>query len=173
MRAAAQDPLALQGADVEEDEPQEACPHCNRTFRLKVLEKHLKICQKVFMEKRKAFDAGIVPAEAAKLKAEHDRAERIEAKKNGGKKEADPNKDPAWKKKSEAFRNIIKNAREVDKAIKEGKPLKDLPPPPPTDADLDDRTPCPHCRRKFGAEQAKRHIPKCKESMDKKRLRGK
>lgn len=170
MRAAAQDPLADQGAVVEDDEPQEACPHCNRTFRMKVLEKHLKICQKVFMEKRKAFDVGGVSAEAAKLKAEHDRAEKLEAKKKGGKKE-DPSKDPAWKKKSEAFRNVIKNAREVDKAIKEGKSLKDLPPPVPTDADLDDRTPCPHCRRKFGGEQAKRHIPKCKESMDKKKHR--
>lgn len=172
LRAAAQDPLAHQGEAVEDDEPQEPCPHCNRTFRLKILEKHVKNCQKVFMEKRKAFDVGAVSAEAAKLKAEHERQERIDAKKNGHKKE-DPNKVPAWKKKSEAFRNVIKNAREVDQAIKEGKPLKDLPPPVPTDADLDDRTPCPHCRRKFGSEQAKRHIPKCKESMDKKKLRGK
>lgn len=172
MRAAAQDPLANQGPAEEDDEPQEACPHCSRTFKIKILDRHLKICQKVFMEKRKAFVPDAIPAEAAKLKAEHDREEKREAKKNGGKK-ADPKKEPDWKKKSEALRSVMKNAREVAKAIKEGKPLKDLPPPVPTDAALDDRTPCPHCRRKFGGEQAKRHIPKCKESMDKKKGRGK
>lgn len=30
---------------------------CERTFKKETLEKHEKICKKVFMEKRKAFDS--------------------------------------------------------------------------------------------------------------------
>ena len=32
------------------------CPTCSRKFNPKAYEKHSKICQKVFVEKRKAFD---------------------------------------------------------------------------------------------------------------------
>ena len=39
-----------------EGEPTYPCPDCGRSFVQATLEKHIKICKKVFMKKRKAFD---------------------------------------------------------------------------------------------------------------------
>jgi len=33
------------------------CEDCNRKFNEKAFEKHVKVCKKVFMEKRKAYDS--------------------------------------------------------------------------------------------------------------------
>jgi zinc-finger of a C2HC-type len=44
----------------------------------------------------------------------------------------------------------------------DGVDLSTLPPPPASQAP-DDRTPCPHCGRKFNQSAADRHIPKCAE----------
>lgn len=35
----------------------EECPNCSRKFNEKAFEKHVKICQDVFMKKRKVFDS--------------------------------------------------------------------------------------------------------------------
>ena len=40
----------------DENEPTSPCPHCGRSFRMDVLTKHQKICQKVFQKKRKPFN---------------------------------------------------------------------------------------------------------------------
>jgi len=159
-----------------DSEPLDACPHCARTFRRKVLERHIGICQKVFMEKRKAFDAvaNAIPQEAVKAKKVQERQEKQEKKKtskteiNDQKQKEGEGGAPAWLKKSEAFRAAIKSARVVTQYVKEGKSLKDLPPPPVTDPSLDDRTPCPHCGRRFGSSQAERHIPLCAAKTKKK-----
>jgi len=109
----------------------------------------------------------------SRQKKTQERQERQEKKK--GKTEINDQKQkegeggaPAWQKKSEAFRAAIKNARVVTQYVKEGKSLKDLPPPPVTDPSLDDRTPCPHCGRRFGSSQAERHIPLCAAKAKKK-----
>ena len=36
--------------------PMLECPTCSRKFNQKAYEKHVKICKKVFVQKRKAFD---------------------------------------------------------------------------------------------------------------------
>lgn len=40
-----------------QEEDREECPSCGRKFNVSAMEKHLKICQKVFMQKRKVFDS--------------------------------------------------------------------------------------------------------------------
>eukprot|EP00931_Biecheleriopsis_adriatica_P053741 TRINITY_DN31531_c0_g1_i2.p1 TRINITY_DN31531_c0_g1~~TRINITY_DN31531_c0_g1_i2.p1 ORF type:complete len:596 (+),score=115.81 TRINITY_DN31531_c0_g1_i2:87-1874(+) len=157
----------------QETEPLEPCPHCGRTFRMKALQRHMTICQKVFQEKRKAFDAvaQAVPTEAVKAKKTHDRQAKKESKKDASSakaNDASAGAAPSWQKKSEAFREAIKQARIVDKFVKEGRSLKDLPPPAATDPALDDRTQCPHCGRRFGSTQAARHIPLCATKSKKK-----
>jgi hypothetical protein len=145
------------------DEPQLPCPHCGRTFREKALQRHVGKCLKINKE-RKQFNAvaQALPAEAVKLHKDVERQEAKQAKKNKNCDTAKPcGQMPAWKAKSEAFRNAIKNARVVDQCIKEGKPLNQLPAFVPTAPELDDRTQCPHCGRKFGQLQAERHIPIC------------
>ena len=44
------------GMKTEEGEPTSPCPHCGRKFIANALSKHIKICQKVFQKKRKAFN---------------------------------------------------------------------------------------------------------------------
>eukprot|EP00488_Nonionellina_sp_1-RS-2012_P001475 TRINITY_DN2384_c0_g1_i1.p1 TRINITY_DN2384_c0_g1~~TRINITY_DN2384_c0_g1_i1.p1 ORF type:complete len:117 (-),score=31.47 TRINITY_DN2384_c0_g1_i1:181-531(-) len=56
------------------------------------------------------------------------------------------------------LRQAIQSSKQIDQAIKEGKPLSEIPNIPSNIPD--DRVPCPHCGRKFAEETAKRHIPK-------------
>jgi hypothetical protein len=56
------------------------------------------------------------------------------------------------------FREQIRYNKMVTDAEKAGKSLAALPLPPQA---VDDRVPCPHCGRKFNADVADRHIPKC------------
>ena len=62
-----------------------------------------------------------------------------------------------WKQDSNAFRDAMRAAREVTKAIATGAPL-----PPPVNSGPDPNlTPCPHCGRRFNDKAAERHIPQC------------
>jgi hypothetical protein len=123
---------------------------------------------KVFQKERKKFNVAKdrVPEEALQMQQEAKRAER----RGGAKAKAKPGQAiqaPAsnnWRAKSEAFRSAIKESRMVERFQREGRDLRDLPPPKPTPAEADDRVPCPHCGRKFGQQQAERHIPHCKNT---------
>lgn len=165
----AAEPFIPPFADEGPMEPMMPCPHCQRSFRQSALERHIGICQKVFQEKRKVFNAvkNAMPDEAIKAKKAQERQEKQERRAGAGARrnpEEQPLKGggmPSWKKQSEAFRQAIKQARMVDQCVKEGKPLSSLPAPPPTDPALDDRVACPHCGRRFGQSQADRHIPFC------------
>lgn len=46
-----------------------------------------------------------------------------------------------------------------------GGDIRDLPPPPASNNSH--LKPCPYCGRNFGEEQAARHIPKCKNTINK------
>ncbi|CAD7924300.1 unnamed protein product [Amoebophrya sp. A120] len=130
------------------------CPHCGRRFARKPLEKHVKVCQKVFMKKRKEFNVA-----AQRMEEEQKQALRKETLQE---KQAGPLvKNQKWKTKSEEFRNAIRNARLISVAEKTGGPMPEFT---PTSAAADDRVPCPHCGRRFAADAAKRHIPKCKDT---------
>eukprot|EP00468_Gymnochlora_sp_CCMP2014_P009271 CAMPEP_0167746950 /NCGR_PEP_ID=MMETSP0110_2-20121227/4000_1 /TAXON_ID=629695 /ORGANISM="Gymnochlora sp., Strain CCMP2014" /LENGTH=502 /DNA_ID=CAMNT_0007631777 /DNA_START=418 /DNA_END=1922 /DNA_ORIENTATION=+ len=142
--------------DAEEPDPYappvetKPCPFCGRRFRPEVLKRHLKL--KICQKKRKQYKVKRVEEKVRKdRKAER----KFEAAKRQAKSK------PKWKKDRDAFRDAMKQARIVRKALKEGKDLRDLPPPPSRPVE-DDRTPCPHCGRRFNADVAARHIPKCK-----------
>lgn len=134
------------------------CKLCGRTFNEEAHAKHVKICKQVFQKKRKVYSMldHRLPdePEIAQIKQELKR----EAKKKSSAKDEPLVKNNAWRRKSDQFRNAMKDARRVSQCQKDGKPL---PPPQPTAPELDDRVPCPHCGRKFGHEQAARHIPIC------------
>lgn len=51
------------------------------------------------------------------------------------------------------------------KIEKEGGSISNLPPPPPS-KNLD-YVQCPHCLRKFNQTAAERHVPKCKDTVNK------
>lgn len=56
------------------------------------------------------------------------------------------------------LREAMKQGKMLAKAMKDGVDLSTLPPPKASSVP-DDRTPCPHCGRKFNDTAARRHIP--------------
>eukprot|EP00747_Dinoflagellata_sp_TGD_P218769 gnl/TRDRNA2_/TRDRNA2_90971_c0_seq1.p1 gnl/TRDRNA2_/TRDRNA2_90971_c0~~gnl/TRDRNA2_/TRDRNA2_90971_c0_seq1.p1 ORF type:complete len:446 (+),score=111.30 gnl/TRDRNA2_/TRDRNA2_90971_c0_seq1:81-1340(+) len=135
------------------------CSHCGRTFRQEALVRHEALCVKVFQKKRKEFNAlaHAVPEEALQVKKEEMRA-------HGGKEAAPQKLNAKWKKQSESFRQAIKASRMVAQFQKEGRPMSELPPPPATDPELDDRIQCQYCGRRFGQQQHERHVQHCKNA---------
>lgn len=68
------------------------------------------------------------------------------------------NRLPKWKRDHMAFQAAVNAGRQITAAQAAGRPL---PPPEPSLDECDDRVPCPHCGRRFNANAAERHIPKC------------
>lgn len=166
--AVASQPMMDFGAGADADAGGEIlvpCPHCNRKFREEAYAKHVQICVKVFVKERKKFNVAAqrMPEEARKLVQENKRAQRRTGASRTAAKEPETvgKVKSNWRLKSEAFRNAIQESRVVTQCQREGRPL---PPPKASKPELDDRVPCPHCGRKFGQQQAERHIPKCAET---------
>lgn len=152
------------------------CPDCGRQFREDVLEKHIKICKKVFMEKRKKFNSAAnrlgdldnaeeLIANAKKLEREKERSERAASVAASSK----PNKAgtgesvPKWKMQSLAFRQAILNAKADAGDVEAGEQAAEIQQTlnragVTADTGL---TKCPHCGRTFNDEAAKRHILIC------------
>jgi len=168
-KAVAPAPMQLVEKAMAEAEAEDAqllpCPHCGRKFKAEAHAKHVNICVKVFQQKRKVFNVvdQRLPDAPELVEVRKDAARQARKGIVGISKEVEAPKS-AWRQKSEAFRAAMKDAQVVKKFQKEGRPMSELPPPRSTDPMLDDRTPCPHCGRRFGAEQAARHIPLCKNT---------
>merc|ERR1712125_290862 len=114
--------------------------------------------------------AQAVPQEAQKAKKVHDKQLRQDPKLAA--KEAAAQGKEKWKNESEALREGMKQARLAAKFVKEGRSLSELPPPKPTMPEMDGRTQCPHCGRRFGGQQAERHIPFCAKVKAKAKKKG-
>ena len=141
------------GFDDGDDTQLFACGDCGRKFNATALEKHAKVCKKVFINSRKQFDM-------SKQRIQDDEQLRIlqnlKKQKQNQKKDAD-DKASKWKSQSQQFREAMKAAREVSHAISTGAPL----PPPTISAPDPSLIPCPHCGRRFNEKAAERHIPLC------------
>ena len=121
---------ALEDEEYAPPQPQRQCPDCGRSFNEDAFGKHAKICQKVFMSKRKAFDSkksrilGLAEQngrEAVKLAKEGLRRDRTTGGGAGGRRGGGGN--AKWAEESRAFREAMKAARGVTKALKSGAPL--------------------------------------------------
>eukprot|EP01004_Peranema_trichophorum_P002228 NODE_1323_length_2011_cov_40.238877_g1110_i1.p1 GENE.NODE_1323_length_2011_cov_40.238877_g1110_i1~~NODE_1323_length_2011_cov_40.238877_g1110_i1.p1 ORF type:complete len:580 (+),score=175.94 NODE_1323_length_2011_cov_40.238877_g1110_i1:70-1809(+) len=141
------------------------CPQCGRNFREDRLDKHVKICYKVFCSKPKVFNSKKqrLDPEAAKLLKQNERTEKT--KKPSAPKKEEPLKAlPKWKQQHEDFQNALRCARGLGPITSNfGAGPNSGPPPPPVDT----RTECPHCGRRFAEDVAERHIPKCKNTVHK------
>lgn len=101
-----QDQEQDQEYEVEDDtEEKSQCPDCGRSFKPKAFLKHIKICKKVFMKKRKAFDS-------KKMRVVCNEQEELlrNQKKDKGKKNtaSKPTKNSNWKAQSEMFRQAMR-----------------------------------------------------------------
>jgi len=141
--------------------PLRECPMgCGRSFSEEVLNKHAKVCKKVFQSKRKKFDSSQQRATDDQAELEHEsRYNNPYPSKNKGK--APMGKPGAggkggkakWKAESEAFRANLRAARGAPLSKDEQQSLAQA-----SEAGL---TPCPHCGRKFNDNAAQRHISFC------------
>lgn len=144
------------GLQPQENEERIPCHQCGRKFNQKALARHMKICKKVFGQKRKAFNMKQQRADDEALKASRNSNPAVEAELKR-KREANKKK---WKAQSAMLRNAVRSSKQIDEAMKNGVPLSELPQMESIPVE-DTRVQCPHCKRKFADETAKRHIPKC------------
>jgi hypothetical protein len=156
--------------------PKVPCAHCGRTFNPQSYQRHAKICEKVFIRKRKTFDSAKMRIEGnpdLKEFVDHGGADVPNAR-TGSKRGAKPalewklsSREQAattaatpganWRHQSDAFRAALRSARETTEAVASGAPL----PPPIASAPDPSMKQCPHCSRRFNTNAAERHIPVC------------
>jgi hypothetical protein len=155
--------------EYDENDLQECPAGCGRKFNPVALQKHAKLCKKVFQTKRKTFESQA--QREIVLESEGIPVKYVPPKKQSSKTTAKPaaskpgadNRPLAgkadkkkWLKQSEAFRAVIKQAkggkisaseqRAMDQAIREEQNLLTL---------------CEYCGRRFNEKAAERHIPFC------------
>jgi hypothetical protein len=127
------------------------CPDCDRSFNETAFSHHVKVCKKVFGEKRKVFDSKKHRIDGTEIsdftnsnvntkpKGKDISALQSNSKTmTNSKMEAGGEDTPKWKADSNAFRNAMKLARKVAQAEKKsaetGIPLSKLLPPPTSQA---------------------------------------
>lgn len=175
---------ALPEYDPDYVAPSEQCPQCSRKFTPAAFSKHVKICAKVFMQKRKTFDA------SEKRKVEDETAVPVYGKKKPAsaiqtsktKKGADNGRSaaggsgggattiPKWKLESLQFRQAMKAANGGGDSVSGGLGGGSGIDPESEEINRqlakiasDSLIPCPHCGRRFNEKAAERHIPKCQD----------
>ena len=115
-------------AEAEYGGQQLECPDCHRKFNPTPYEKHVKICAKVFQQKRKVFDSTKMRVddnpELLKLLKQKKKEEAVAARRKtkaaaqaedrqvGG----DGAANSKWKQQSSAFREAMRAARNVSAA---------------------------------------------------------
>ena len=141
----------VEGALPDSSDERRECPDCNRKFLPESYEKHVNICKKVFMSKRKAFNSAEQRVEDDVIQVK----KKPEPKKQNAAKAGKANK---WKIESEQFRANMRAARMAGSGDEEGyKEAAKIA----SDYAQQQLVPCPHCNRTFNEEAAKRHIPVC------------
>ncbi|RNA24713.1 zinc finger protein 474 -like [Brachionus plicatilis] len=130
------------------------CRNCGRSFATDRIQVHQNAC--TGQKKRKVFDMT------------KQRVQGTEAETFVRKKKPEPKvKSNNWRSKHEEFIAAIRYAKLAGKIEKEGGNIASLAPPPrSTNPDYIE---CPHCLRKFNQTAAERHIPKCKDTVNKPR----
>ena len=171
------DVIKNQAQDTENEQVYPCTEGCGRSFKQDTLEKHARICKKVFQSKRKKFDVSKQRVDAEQIKAINEHGGGGGGKFGAAKGKVKPSEKPIntkhsnkpnWKKQSEAFRAAMKGSQPTEgmsamelKAHKDA--MEELG--PKLDA-------CPHCNRKFGDEQLARHMGPCKVRIDQARMRA-
>jgi hypothetical protein len=169
----------LQGAD-DKMAPAKCrpCPDCKRKFNEASYKKHVKVCQKVFTERRKTFDSRKHRIEGTQMAT----LPPSTAPSTSTKSASD---EPKWKVASETFRQAIKQAKVLFAiSLKKTKQSGTFACEPPIRSHwlgaakgpinsylqgADDKMapakcrPCPDCKRKFNEASYKKHVKVCQK----------
>jgi hypothetical protein len=123
------------------------CAKCGRNFAEDRIGKHQKACKANAKPKKvKMFHKPITEKEKAKMDAVKEKTSK-------------------WRQQHEDFVNAMKYNRQVSKVEQGGGDIRNMPPPPRSSGA--GMTPCPYCGRNFGEVQAAKHIPACKNTVNK------
>jgi len=152
--------------DLEDLEDLAACPDCGRKFNQDSIDRHMKICKKVFSQKRKQFNS------AANRLGDLENASELIANAQKIGKRKDPRQNPAkgsnskpvpeWKKQSLEFRAAILAAKAAAGDEDAQAQANDIQQRLDAAGGADDgKTRCPHCGRTFNKEAGERHIAIC------------
>ncbi|NXM37211.1 ZC21C protein, partial [Oxyruncus cristatus] len=146
--------LYVQAASGVEQEGLRQCRFCNRKFLCTRIEKHMSICGKNQLSKRKVFDSSKARARGTEL-------EQYQQWKSSSSPQSEtPPRRNNWKQKHEALIQTVCQARQLQQVLTKGGKVSDLPPLPPMENP--DYVACTSCGRQFAPRAAERHIPKCK-----------
>jgi len=143
------------------------------------------VCKKVFVQKRKVFDIKKVRQEKILAEVKEAGGPIGDTYTSYGKpgKAAPQKKERAiggtgaagaknkWKAQSEMFRNAMRAARGSDAGGAEGSAQAAAA--QQAMEQLDDRTECKWCNRKFNEQAAVRHIPVCEKKYKEMQMKGK
>lgn len=123
------------------------CSKCGRSFGEDRIDKHERACKGAAKPKKvKLFHKPISDKEKARM-------DNTKAKSS------------KWRQQHDDFVQAMKYNRKMNAVEARGGDIRNMPPPPRTvDPSL---VPCPHCGRRFGETQAARHIPACKNTVNK------
>lgn len=129
------------------------CPDCSRRFRPEALARHVGICKKVFMQKRRPFDSKkmrLVDGDGISSSSSSSMA-------RGARSSSTPSVR-SWKEQSSQFREAMRSAREYSSALANG----EAPPPVAPETKPSNWISCPSCLRTFNPQAGERHIPLCR-----------
>jgi len=154
------------------------CPICSRKFREQIFDKHVARCKINKNKKaRKKFKVSVISDDEL-LRQGVDKKTQSRRVKKEAKRLADKKGKPGkWRQQSSQIRAIANIDNPNASAAQRGAGEYSGAGAPPAFEAADDRTPCPHCSRKFAAETAVRHIPMCAKrhqdkAMNKRAVRG-
>ncbi|CAI2384054.1 unnamed protein product [Moneuplotes crassus] len=144
----------------EQEDNRVACSTCGRKFNLDRLPIHLKSCSNmkkraVFNSQKKRVVDGSMGIPTMKKKA---------TPKNKVNKGNLTEKKAKWKRDHEDLVNAIKMSRMIKKVQEEGGDITKIPVAPPSQND--DYVECRYCYRRYAPAVAERHIPKCKDMIN-------
>ncbi|NXP25880.1 ZC21C protein, partial [Scytalopus superciliaris] len=147
--------LYTQAGSAVEQEGLGQCSFCKRKFLYTRLEKHMSICGKNQVSKRKVFDSSKARARGTEL-------EQYQQWKSSRSAQSEtPPRRNNWKQKHEALLQTVCQARQLQQVLAKGGKVSDLPSLPPMENP--DYVACTYCGRQFAPRAAERHIPKCKD----------
>lgn len=164
-------PNSIEAGMLDDGGPLVPCPDCGRKFKEESLEKHTKICKKVFQQKRKQFNSAANRlGEFENANELIEKASKIEKEKEAPKKDKPSGKVPKWKAESLAFRQAILAAKGAggdeeaqQKANELQQELGAIKEAAGDEVDPD-MLKCPHCGRTFNKEAGERHVKICQKT---------
>lgn len=137
------------------DDDRVECAYCHRRFASDRIAQHESICARMSTKKKKVFDSSKQRLQGTEAAAYARKAAAYQPER------PKPSKYKAEHEKLVASLRAARKYQAYEKAKEEGRAVGPPPELPKYEIEDDDRVQCPICGRKFGPEQAQRHIAVC------------